>query len=323
MVGKTGTGKSATGNTILGQKCFESKCSAVSLTVDCSPGRGQVGDQRVAIIDTPGLFDTRFSKEKTSKDLSRCISYSSPGPHVFLVVIRVGRFTPEEQETVQNIKKMFGDEAAKYSMVLFTGGDELEDGNIEEFLGNSEELKDLISKCNNRYHVFNNKLKDEGEKNRQVTELLQKIKTMVDLNGGSHYTSEMFQEAERKIEEEKERILKEKEEQIQKEKDEIKWEMMEKHEREVEKFEAEQERWRTEREENKKQKQEWKAERQKEMEERERERQKLTEMHKRKMEQLESEVAQKYETQARRQAEDNTGSDLISVVWNWFKGLFK
>lgn len=77
-----------------------------------------VGSQSVVVTDSPGLFDTRFSIEKTSEDLSQCISYSSPGPHVFLVVIRLGRYTTEEMQTVQRIQEIFGEEADKYSMVL-------------------------------------------------------------------------------------------------------------------------------------------------------------------------------------------------------------
>merc|ERR1711980_31461 len=99
-------------------------------------------------------------------------------------------------------------------MVLFTGGDLLEDMPIEEFLDGSGDLQELVAKCNNQYHVFNNKLKDQT----QVTELFQKIRNIVQKNGGSHYTNEMFQEAERALEEEKQRILREKEEKIRKEK---------------------------------------------------------------------------------------------------------
>ncbi|XP_073332500.1 uncharacterized protein [Pagrus major] len=219
LIGGRWAGKSSSGNTLLGQDRFE--CGRTR-TAQSEVRHKEVMGRKLVVVDAPGWKSSLSLTEIPERDkqtfklnASKC----PPGPHVFLLVIPIDcAFSGEQRRTVEQYMRLLGEQAWRYTMVLFTCGDVLGEKTTEQHIeSEGDALKWLIDKCRHRYHVFNNKEKSDSS---QVTQLLEKIDEMVWHNNGSYYqvdgqTFNIIEEKQREVAEKAEERRRRAEEQRQ------------------------------------------------------------------------------------------------------------
>lgn len=178
---------------------FRSGISAKSITKVCEKESTTWNGREIVVVDTPGIFDTEVPNAETRNEIARCILLTSPGPHALLLVIPVGRYTPEDHRATKEMLKMFGPSARKHIILLFTRKDDLDGMDIQDYLRQADKgIGELVSQFRGRYCAFNNKAIGAEQEN-QREELLTLVQRVLMENDGEYYTHQTYQRAEEEI----------------------------------------------------------------------------------------------------------------------------
>ncbi|KAI2645293.1 GTPase IMAP family member 8 [Labeo rohita] len=183
LLGRRGVGKSAARNKILGQNAFKSTDGSNAVTSECTEKRDTVSGRKVSVVDTPPFFDTEMNPEQLMTEIAKI-----PDHTLFSLCYVNMKISEHDQKILQMIETMFGEEVLKYSIILFTHGDLLRGEPMEKLIEKNNALQCLVDQCGGRYHVFNNK--DQNNR-KQNYDLQQKSNTMIEQNGGGHYSNQI------------------------------------------------------------------------------------------------------------------------------------
>uniref|UniRef100_A0A8C5HKD1 Si:ch211-214j24.15 n=1 Tax=Gouania willdenowi TaxID=441366 RepID=A0A8C5HKD1_GOUWI len=183
LLGAKGSGKTSAMNTILGRQS-QSRC--LRRTAQCQIGEKMMFGRKVTVVDTPGWWMNYFCDESSifdRREMVFSLSLCPPGPHVFLLVVRVDRAVTETfRRAAQEHLELISEHIWNSVILLLSFGDWLGAMTTEHYIeSGGQSLLWLVEKCGNRYHVLNSKTKGDEFQVRELIGKIEELRTSCDV----------------------------------------------------------------------------------------------------------------------------------------------
>ncbi|XP_039651632.1 uncharacterized protein LOC120556242 isoform X1 [Perca fluviatilis] len=206
LLGNLGCGKTSSADTILGQLSPISPSASRSCQLRRGISEGISESRSVTVVEAPRWYwDGVKMEDSVRKETERAMMLVAPGPHAILLLVPVNQFTEMESHVPAELEEAFGGEVLDHTLVLLTCGDYLMGRTVEEYLQTEHPgLRQIIERCRGRYHVFNNRKRQDRE---QVCELLEKVDNMVKENGEYYVKTAQERELEKRVKDRKRELM--------------------------------------------------------------------------------------------------------------------
>lgn len=104
---QTCAGKCSTGNTLLGVNRYKAPTSSKSCTKDSLSDSTVTRELILEVLDTPELIDTNRTAEELRNTVLNCMTMTNPGPHAFLLILKMKHVTDQEKRALYTWQKLF------------------------------------------------------------------------------------------------------------------------------------------------------------------------------------------------------------------------
>lgn len=114
LLGLPGGGKSSSGNTILGSEQFKSDWDLTLVSTVSMSKSAEVAGHWVTVVETPGFTDEeQLQSQKYQEIITESIAQARPGPHAFVIVMKLGRMSGADSALLNNLTKLLSSDALK------------------------------------------------------------------------------------------------------------------------------------------------------------------------------------------------------------------